>query len=648
VKRALWAATLVGVAAIVWYGFGMNRGVLLSEGIREMTWPWAPFHPQRPIAAPGLSDPLWQFAPWVEFAHAELGKGRLPLWNPHQDGGVPLLGNSQSALGSPLFWPALALGVERGWNLSLLLRLLVALASAWAFLRDRGRSPEGSALGALAFALSGAFVAWLAHPQALTAAPVPLVLLFAGRLAERASGHDALFLALASTLVVSGGHPETALQAALLAAAYAAFRASSLRRWSATVFTALLGAALAAPLWLPFGEYFLLSEARSGVGRHPFVLPPSALLRLLVPGASSANPIETAVTVSLAVLFLSPFALVRRRREPETLFWVGAAVTILLVSYANPLALLLAAVTPVYWTRALLLLPVPLGFLAASGLDALVDRARRAGRDRSAKAIAAIFPVLAATELLLAAQGVHAITPKADLTLTTPLLDRLCEDRDVFRILPLHTFLPPNSATPLGLDDIRGYDALAPAAWRRVRAVIGRFAPTPTVTDAIEPWNLTPGGAALDFWNVKYLLLHPQFRFGAAEMNERLGLDLMEVYSGPDGRILRNRRVLQRARLAGSRGEVTIVERLPTRWAFEVSADAPSRLVVANPFFPGWGATLDGGPVPLTAKPGEAITVPIEAGRHRIVLSYRPASLRVGLALAAAAALALVLLARRG
>ncbi len=645
-RRAL-AAALVGVAALVWFGLGMNRGVLLSEGIRGKVWPWAPFHPPRPVAAQGLSDPVWQFVPWIDFARAELLSGRLPLWNPHQDGGVPLLGNSQSALGSPLLWPALTLGVARGWNVSLLLRILVALAGAWLFLRDRGRSPESAALGALAFGLSGAFVAWLAHPQTLTAAPVPLLLLFAGRLAERASGRNALLLALSTYLVLAGGHPETALLSALLVGAYTAFRATSLRRWGATAGTALLGAGLAAPLWMPFAEYLSLSEAMASLGRRPFVLPARALLRILLPGASSPNVIETGATVSLAVLCLALLALFRRHRDRETLFWVGTAAAIFLVSYENPVATLLARSTPIHWTRALLLLPIPLGFLASSSFDGLAARARRAGRGGPARLIGVALSGLAAAELILAARGVHAVTPKSDLALTTPLLDRLRSDADVFRILPLHTFLPPNSATALGLDDLRGYDALAPASWRRTRSTIGRFAPTATVTDAIEPWDLRPGGAGLDFWNVKYLLLHPQFAFGARELNDRLGLDLSEVYSGPDGRILRNRRCLPRARLEGAPGKVSVVERVPSRWTIDVTAEAPGRLAVANPFFPGWMATVDGRRTPLAARPGEAIVVPIDAGPHRVVLAYRPASLRAGLAVAAVSALALALVTRR-
>ena len=150
-------------------------------------------------------------------------------------------------------------------------------------------------------------------------------------------------------------------------------------------------------------------------------------------------------------------------------------------------------------------------------------------------------------ELLSAARGVHAVTPPESRRLGTPILDVISRDPAVFRILPLHTFLPANTATSLGLDDLRGYDALAVKAFRTERERTGRFRGVPTHTDVIAPWDLAPGGAELDAWNVKYLLLHPQFAFSAPTLNEKLGLDLVEVYSGPDGKLLENRRVRSRA-----------------------------------------------------------------------------------------------------
>jgi hypothetical protein len=221
----------------------------------------------------------------------------------------------------------------------------------------------------------------------------------------------------------------------------------------------------------------------------------------------------------------------------------------------------------------------------------------------------------------------------------TPILARIRSDSGAWRVLPLHTFLPANTATDVGLDDLRGYDALEPLAFRNAREEIGRFRDLPNAVDVVEPWDLAPGGAALDAWSVRYLLLHPQFHFGAPELNARLGLDLEEVYAGPDGRILLNRRAKPRVRLEDGTGSARVLGRLPTRWTVAVEAASPATLVVADATFPGWRASVDGAAAPIRSEEGHPFAVPVPAGRHEVVLEYAPASFRIGLGLAAASLL---------
>ncbi len=624
----------------------MHRGLLLSSDIKSSRLPWAPLFSERRIEAPALSDPVWQFVPWLRLARRELAAGRLPLWNPHQDGGAPLLGNAQSALLSPLTWPVLLLDALPGWNLSLLARLLLAAAGAFLWLRELGRSRIAAALGAALFSLSGAFVAWLEHPQALSAAPAPLVLLFARRAARDRSARAIAGLAGSTFLVLAGGHPETALMVGLLAAAVVAASRPGARGALRALAGAALGAGLAAPMLLPFAEYFRNSAARMGEGRRPFVLAARDLLRFVEPRLPGSNVIEAAATVSIAALLLLPAGLWAGRRSGEVRFWAVASGLLLLVVYGNPMSRALALSTPIYWTRFLILLPLPLAAIATAGLDALrAGAAARFGVVASRLLAGAAFAACAG-ELLGAARGVHAVTPAAWLTPATPLLERLAADRDVFRILPLHTMLTPDSATDYALDDVRGYDALGPAAWRRARAAIGRFGDVPTQRDAIEPWDLAAGGAALDRWNVKYLLLPPQFAFGAAEMNARKGLDLEEVYAGADGRILRNRRVQPRVRTEGG-GRARVVARAPGSLRVEVEAGEGAALVVADPFFPGWRARVDGAAARIAAAPGDPMRVPLGAGRHVVDLDYRPSSFFAGVGLALVS-LGAVLALRRG
>ncbi|HSP94305.1 MAG TPA: YfhO family protein [Thermoanaerobaculia bacterium] len=643
-----WGCVFAAFAFVVVLALGMHRGLLLSSDVKSRCWPWKPFLTAVHLHTPILTDPVWQFVPWLRFAHEEVWAGRLPIWNPHQDGGEPLLGNSQSALGSPLVWPALLLGVERGWNLSLLLRILLAAAAAFFWLRDLGRSRLAASLGAVGFSLSGAFVAWLQHPHTLVAAAVPLLLLFARRAARSGSRASVAAVAGATFLVLSGGHPESQLMGAILTAAIVTREAivgRNLRALLAPVLGAVLGVGLAAPLLLPFVEYYRLSAARLGRGRLPSTLPPHDLIRFLLPSASGSHPIEAAASVSIVLLLLVPIGLVLSR-DGETRFWAVAAAAMLVVIYENPVSRALANSTAVLWTRFLLFVPLAFGAIASAGLDALSNRIAARETPRGAVRLAAILIVLASAELALHARGVHAVTPVATLAPTTPILEKLRADRDVFRILPLHTFLPPNSATDYALDDVRGYDALGPEGWIEARSAMGRFGQTRTMSDGLEPWDLKPGGQALDSWNVRYLLLDPRFPFSAAELNERLGLDLEEIYRGPDGRILRNRRSKPRARLSVA-GSIVLRQRLPTRWDFEISPASAGEFLLANPYFPGWRVSVDGNPVHLDLPAGAPIAFPVPAGQHRVRIDYRPQSLDWGMAAMFCSLAALLALLRR-
>ncbi len=53
-------------------------------------------------------------------------------------------------------------------------------------------------------------------------------------------------------------------------------------------------------------------------------------------------------------------------------------------------------------------------------------------------------------------------------------------------------------------------------------------------------------------------------------------------------------------------------------------------LVLSDNWFPGWEATLDGRPVPILLANGALRAISVPAGRHRVEMRYRPASIRWG------------------
>lgn len=94
------------------------------------------------------------------------------------------------------------------------------------------------------------------------------------------------------------------------------------------------------------------------------------------------------------------------------------------------------------------------------------------------------------------------------------------------------------------------------------------------------------------------------------------------------------------AALGSPDGTARITEERDERVAIEVDAARPTLLVVADAYDAGWRASVDGGDVPVIRADVALRAVPVPAGRHQVVLRYRPQPLMIGAALSAIAVLA--------
>ena len=61
----------------------------------------------------------------------------------------------------------------------------------------------------------------------------------------------------------------------------------------------------------------------------------------------------------------------------------------------------------------------------------------------------------------------------------------------------------------------------------------------------------------------------------------------------------------------------------PGRWRVTASGPNPSLVVVAESWFPGWEATVDGNAAPVLQADGAFIGVPVGPGEHTVKLRYR-------------------------
>ena len=91
-----------------------------------------------------------------------------------------------------------------------------------------------------------------------------------------------------------------------------------------------------------------------------------------------------------------------------------------------------------------------------------------------------------------------------------------------------------------------------------------------------------------------------------------------------------------------------LAEDRPERVVAEMTSDSAGLLVLADLFYPGWTAEVDGRPSEILRADGVFRAVALPAGSHRVVFRYQPLSVKIGAALSAAALLAVAVLAGRG
>jgi hypothetical protein len=263
-----------------------------------------------------------------------------------------------------------------------------------------------------------------------------------------------------------------------------------------------------------------------------------------------------------------------------------------------------------------------------------------------------IVPWLVTAELVLLAIGINPVASTEDRLPRTPLIERLVEleAESPSRVIGLNSALPPNLAPRYGLRDLRASDPLRPEPFARLMGVFGeppkilggplRRAPAGLCGAWGVGLAVTPPGRGLHRWRKVFSdsdgaiwsnpLLLPEVRVvGRVHEEPDDPLTLLEIV-----------RVLDFENTALVGGGAVDVEaatvglelwrRTPTAVEASVECDGPCLMVVAQPWAPGWRATVDGEEVPLVRTNIAGLGVVAPSGRHQVEFSYHPWSWRSG------------------
>jgi len=298
--------------------------------------------------------PALQFYPWRDLSTQELLAGRLPLWNPYNGAGAPLLANYQSAI---LYPPHLLYLIFPGpYTMGVLAIIHIAWAGLGMFwLCKRLNIPTfGQSIAVLAYPFSGTLIARMGTiPMLEAAAWLPWLIFLVDRLIARADLLNVLFFALASAMLLLVGHAQWAFYSLLLTGAYALWQILAKRgpalRLGITVAAIVLGAGIAAIQLLPTAELQRQSQRASGVGEAfalNFSFPPISTLTFLNPHFFG-NPadgsyviggayFETAAYIgvlpfTLAIVGLGSYILRRKRSGTHLIAFFGLAAVITVI-----------------------------------------------------------------------------------------------------------------------------------------------------------------------------------------------------------------------------------------------------------------------------------------------------------------------------
>lgn len=330
----------------------------------------------------------------------------------------------------------------------------------------------------------------------------------------------------------------------------------------------------------------------------------------------------------------------------------------------------------------------PLWLAAVSGLVMLA-----AWKPRSQRLIAPALAGLAAAHLLGAARATYHLSPPFDYPATAPILAHLRATGHEGRVAGGLTALLPKATS---IHRLASVEQVSPFQVGRYSTFMATLNGNPTNV-ALNYRVVQPGfsGALLDVAHVRWLASATDASGG--EWLKRLRSDptrFEEAVRQPRAVLFENKRALPRARMVYR--AVTLppdparaaqeLARDPARWRDQVllelpdapadaavspggrsaSASSPARivserddaltveavarqpgwLVLADTFYPGWVAEVDGAPAPIVPAYVAFRAVAVPAGAHRVTFRYEPASVRGGAAGSLAGlALALALLA---
>lgn len=437
-RRGLLAAAvvLVVVIAALFHPL-LLAGKVMSANDTAYQYPPFSLDPPAGFVRPGnylLADQAQQFYCWFSFLKENVLQGIWPRWLPHILCGQQFAVEFQSQSCYPPNLLILFMPIPVALTLINMAELFAAGFGMVLFLRRFRVSVGASLLGAVAYMLCSYNVNWLNHPHASVSAFLPLFLWSCDRVL---SGSPRISLSMAACatlayLLISGGHPNTAILSFFLAGLFVLFRCAirqpgdppGRRAWKRVLALAaavLLGIGLAGVLLVPFvearlsGDFFFGNRLGAAFRVPP---PPLRSFRVLLLPRMFGTPmtwndgnvynyIENGLFVGVTTLLVAVAGLPWAVRRPLYGFFGGVILLVLMtllgVEPVSGIVRHIPVLRDNHIQRITLLMQFSMAVCGAVAWDAILTRPD-AGRPNGRRWFVALLVILAAG-IALAGRG---------------------------------------------------------------------------------------------------------------------------------------------------------------------------------------------------------------------------------------------------
>ena len=405
-REILFSFLLFSFLGILLFWQFFIKGLYLFPGNYLLAW----FEPYKSayfingkisiLNKPVADDVFRHIYPFKVLAVDLLKQWQLPLWNPYNGAGMPLLASVNSGLIDPFNILFFIMPSILAWNTYLLLQFIFIGFFTYLYCRAIHLRIPSSIFAAVAFMLSGFAVARLSlGAYGLGIAMLPLILFLFESYFANVKTKLLYILPFAIFSLITSTHPQISVYVLVFSIVYLLWRSFDLKTpknkkiFIRPVIFIFLGIALSAIQLIPTLELLFYSNLRSDTSSYisKFLVPFTQLVSIGIPNYFG-NPatynywgkddyIETVAAIGLIPCFFAYAGLRFNKdanRNIKKIFFATFLVTILLVVDSPVSLFILSLPIPVLSTdppsRIFLLTTFSLAILAGAGFELLFEQ----------------------------------------------------------------------------------------------------------------------------------------------------------------------------------------------------------------------------------------------------------------------------------